>query len=263
VGFLSVAPFTGASPDEVAALGDEPLALFFDVDGTLIDLAARPGDVVIPAGLVPMLAKVERKLAGALALISGRGIDDLDRLFQPLRLRASGVHGAEMRFDPGEPAILTPAATELPRSLRTALTLAVAAFPGAFVENKRFSFVVHYRLAPFAEAPLREAVKRVIDSAKPTALEVIDGHCTIELKAPGFDKGGAIAAFLSTPVFRERTPVFVGDDASDETGFALVAARGGYAYSVGGRRCGTAGVFPGPKAVRDWLAEFAERQDGA
>jgi trehalose 6-phosphate phosphatase len=246
----------------VSALADE-LALFLDVDGTLIDLAARPNDVIVPAGLAATLAGAERKLAGALALVSGRAINDLDRLFRPLRLRASGVHGAEMRFDPNEPPILTPAATELPQSLRTMLAGAVAAFPGAFVENKRFSLVVHYRLAPSAERPLREAVLRVIDSAKTTALEVIDGHCALELKAPGFDKGGAIAAFLATPVFRERTPVFVGDDASDESGFAIVAARGGYAYSVGQRRPGTAGVFPEPKAVRDWLAEFAERRDGA
>ena len=258
---LSAPSFTGATVDEVAALDGERLALFLDVDGTLIDLAARPTDVVVPAGLTRTLAKIERKLAGALAFVSGRAISDLDRLFKPLRLRASGVHGAEMRFDPGQREASTPAAIELPRSLRTALMRVVAAFPGAFVEDKRFSLVVHYRLTPSAERPLREAVTRVIDSAKTTAVEVIDGHCAIELKAPGFDKGGAIAAFLSTPAFRDRTPVFVGDDASDESGFALVAARGGYAYSVGQKRWGTIGVFPEPKAVREWLAEFAERRD--
>jgi trehalose 6-phosphate phosphatase len=258
---LSAPAFTGATADDVAALDGEALALFLDVDGTLIDLAARPGDVVVPAGLVETLAKVERKLAGALAFVSGRVIADLDRLFKPLRLRASGVHGAEMRFDPGRRVESTAASTELPRSLRTALTRAIAAFPGAFVEDKRFSLVVHYRLATSAEGPLREAVTRIIDAAKTTAVEVIDGHCAIELKAPGFDKGGAIAAFLSTAAFRDRTPVFVGDDASDESGFALVAARGGYAYSVGRRRWGTIGVFPEPKAVRDWLAEFALRRD--
>ncbi|HEY1453342.1 MAG TPA: trehalose-phosphatase [Roseiarcus sp.] len=258
---LSAPTFTGATADDVEALDGESLALFLDVDGTLIDLAARPTDVVVPSGLVDTLARVERKLAGALAFISGRAISDLDRLFKPLRLRASGVHGAEMRFDPGRRAESTPAATELPRSLRTALRRVVAAFPGAFVEDKRFSLVVHYRMAPSAERPLHEAVARVIDSAKTTAIEVIDGHCAIELKAPGFDKGGAIAAFLATSAFRDRTPVFVGDDASDESGFALVAARGGYAYSVGRRRWGTVGVFPEPKAVREWLAEFAERRD--
>ncbi len=262
MGRLSAPPRIDAMTGNVAALGDGPLALFLDVDGTLIDLAERPDRVVTPAGLVTTLKKTDRKLAGALALISGRAIADLDRLFEPLRLRASGVHGAEMRFDPGGPATSTPTPTELPRSLFDALTRAVAAFPGVFIENKRFSITVHYRLAPAAERPVREAVMRLIDSLRP-AVEVMSAHCAIELKAPGFDKGGAIAAFLSTPAFGGRTPVFVGDDATDETGFALVAARGGYAYSVGRLLAGAIGVFPEPRAVRDWLAEFAGRGQDA
>ncbi|HKI15484.1 MAG TPA: trehalose-phosphatase [Roseiarcus sp.] len=259
---LSAPPRIGATTGNVTALGDGPLALFLDVDGTLLDLAERPDGVVTPAGLVATLKKTERKLAGALALISGRLIDDLDRLFEPLRLRASGVHGAEMRFDPGGPLTSKPAPMELPQSLFKALTRAVEAFPGVFVENKRFSIAVHYRLAPAAERPVRETVMRLIDSLRP-AVEVMNAHCAIELKAPGFDKGGAIAAFLSTPAFRGRTPVFVGDDATDESGFALVAARGGYAYSVGRLLPGAIGAFPEPRAVRDWLAEFAARGEGA
>jgi trehalose 6-phosphate phosphatase len=262
VGVLSAPARIGATTGDVAALGDGPLALFLDVDGTLLDLAERPDRVVTPAGLVGTLKNAERKLAGALALISGRAIADLDRLFEPLCLRASGVHGAEMRFDPGGPATSTPAPMELPQSLVKDLTRAVEAFPGVFVENKRFSIVVHYRLAPAAERPVRETVMRLIDSWRP-AVEVMNAHCAIELKAPGFDKGGAIAAFLSTPPFRGRAPVFVGDDATDESGFAVVAARGGCAYSVGRLLPGAIGVFSEPRAVRDWLAEFAGRGEGA
>jgi trehalose 6-phosphate phosphatase len=258
---LSAPPRIGATTGDVAALEDGPLALFLDVDGTLLDLAERPELVVTPAGLVATLKNAERKLAGALALISGRAIDNLDRLFEPLRLRASGVHGAEMRFDPGEPATSTPARTELPQSLVKALTRELEPFPGVFVENKRFSIAVHYRLVPAAERPVRETVMRLIDSLRPP-VEVMDAHCAIELKGPGFDKGGAIAAFLSTPPFRGRVPVFVGDDATDESGFAVVAARGGSAYSVGRLRPGAIGAFPEPQAVRDWLAEFAGRGEG-
>jgi trehalose 6-phosphate phosphatase len=259
---LSAPPLAGATSENVAALSDAPLAIFLDVDGTLLDLAERPDDVVTPKDLVATLARAERKLAGALALISGRAIGDLDRLFEPLRLRASGIHGAEIRFEPGGAVTSTPAAMELPRSRWTALTCEAAAFPGAFVENKRFSFVVHYRRAPSAEWPLRQAVMRLIGSS-PGPVEVMDAQHAIELKAPGFDKGGAIAAFLSRPAFRNRTPVFVGDDATDEHGFAVVAACGGYAYSVGRRRPGATGVFADPSAVRDWLSEFARRGDGA
>jgi trehalose 6-phosphate phosphatase len=262
VGQLSAPSRMGATTDNVAALGDGPLALFLDVDGTLLDLAERPDDVVTPAGLVATLATTERKLAGALALISGRAIEDVDRLFSPLRLRVSGVHGAEIRFNPGEPAKALPAAKELPQSLSTALRRAVEPFRGVFVESKRFSTAVHYRLAPEVEQPLREAVNRAIETAA-VPVEVMDAHCAIELKTPGFDKGGAIAAFLSTAAFRGRTPVFVGDDATDERGFAVVAARGGHAYSVGRRLPGAIGAFADPRAVRDWLAEFAQRGEGA
>jgi trehalose 6-phosphate phosphatase len=248
--------------DDLEALTAGPSALFLDVDGTILDLAEHPGDVVIPPGLVPILSRTERRLQGALALVSGRPIDELDRLFEPLQLRASGVHGAEMRFDPGGPRISALGARELPQSLLADLRRVVAPFSGAFVENKRFSFAVHYRLARQVEQPLREAVMRLINSAE-VAVEVMNAHCAIELKAPGCDKGGAIAAFLSTPAFRGRTPVFVGDDLTDESGFAVVSARGGYAFSVGARRPGAIATFPRPSAVRGWLGEYASREEDA
>jgi trehalose 6-phosphate phosphatase len=247
----------GATPGAVAALSEDPLALFLDVDGTLLDLASRPGDVVTPAGLVTTLARTERKLAGALALISGRSIDDVDHLFAPLRLRASGVHGAEIRLDP-DAATTSTAAADLPQSLLAALRHAVEPFPGVFVENKRFSFTVHYRLAPSAERPLRTLVKQLVESI-PIAVDIMDAHYAIEIKSPCFDKAGAIATFLTTSTFQGRTPIFVGDDTTDESGFALVSARGGFAYSVGRPRPGAIGTFSEPGAVREWLAEFVAR----
>jgi trehalose 6-phosphate phosphatase len=250
-----------ATAGALAALGHASLALFLDVDGTLLDLAARPDDVVTPAGLVTTLARAEHKLDGALALISGRSIEDVDHLFAPLRLRVSGVHGAEVRFDPDAPTAAT-GAGDLPQSLLAALGRAVEAFPGVFVENKRFSFTVHYRLAPSAEQPLRNIVNRLVDSL-PIAVDIMDAHYAIEIKSPCFDKGGAIAAFLSTSTFRGRTPIFVGDDTTDESGFALVSARGGVAYSVGGPRPGAIGAFSEPRAVREWLANFAAEEGSA
>src|SRR5271166_1318373 len=132
-------PLTIAAETTPAAEArDKPVALFLDVDGTLLDFAEQPHEVVTPPGLVAALANAERKLEGALALVSGRAIDDLDRLFEPLRLCASGVHGAQMRFDPSEPATSSPGAVELPDSLWAALERTVNAFPGASAENKRF-----------------------------------------------------------------------------------------------------------------------------
>ncbi len=126
---LSSPHFMDATADNLEALTERPSALFLDVDGTILDLAERPDDVVTPPGLVATLERTERKLAGALALISGRPIDELDRLFEPLRFRASGVHGAEMRFDPGGPSISARGARELPQSLWTDLTRVVADVP--------------------------------------------------------------------------------------------------------------------------------------
>jgi trehalose 6-phosphate phosphatase len=240
----------GAAIDRVAPLRDSQIALFLDVDGTLLDLAARPDDVVTPPSLISTLSRTDRTIGGALALISGRSIEDVDRLFSPLRLRVSGVHGAEIRLEPNAPITATTAG-DLPKSLLAALERAILPFPGVFVEDKRFSFTVHYRLAPSAEQPVRSLIKRLID-ATPTALEIMDAHYAIE-----------IAAFLSTPTFRERTPIFIGDDTTDESGFALVTSRGGLAYSVGSPRAGAIVGFPAPWAVRAWLAEFASRGRGA
>jgi trehalose 6-phosphate phosphatase len=258
---LNAPSIEGATAGDVAALGHAALAIFLDVDGTLLDLAARPDEVVTPAGLVTTLARAERKLAGALALISGRSIDDVDRLFAPLRLRASGVHGAEIRLDPDAPTTPT-AAADLPQSLLAGLRRAVEQFPGVFVENKRFSFTVHYRLAPSAERPLRNIVKQLVDSI-PVPVDIMDAHYAIEIKSPCFDKAGAIATFLSTATFHGRTPIFVGDDTTDESGFALVSARGGFAYSVGRPRRGAIDAFSEPRAVREWLAKFAAEESSA
>ena len=247
-----------AAAGRLASFGVAPMSVFLDVDGTLLDLAERPSEVTAPAELLDALARTERKLDGALALISGRPIEELDRLFAPLRLRASGVHGAQVRFDPRAAPREAPGATELPSSLWTALTQAVSRFPGAFAENKRFSFAVHYRLAPKSEPELRAAVMRVLEAHPETRVEVMDAHWVIELKAPGWDKGRAIELFLASPPFRGRTPIFVGDDTTDEAGFAVVSARGGFAYSVGRARPGAVGAFACPQEVRDWLAAFSK-----
>jgi len=234
--------------------------LFLDVDGTLLDIADRPDRVAVPPELVAALDEAERKLDGALALISGRELDEIDRLFRPLKLRAAAVHGAELRFDPNAAAVRPPGTAELPASLWNGLTNVLREFPGTFAENKRYSFTVHYRLAPGAEASVREAVIRLLQAEPRTAVEVMNARRAIELKAPGYDKGRAVAAFLSVPPFLGRTPVYVGDDTTDEAGFAAVSSRGGFAYSVGRRRTGARGVFARPSDVRDWLAEFAERR---
>lgn len=253
--------FASSSVDVALGGGDagaiDRIGLFLDVDGTLLDLAARPDEVVVPYGLVAHLAAAERRAEGALALVSGRPIADLDRLFAPLRPRAAGVHGAELRLDPDDGTIALKAAP-LPDAVWKALGALVAGFPGTFAENKRFGFTVHYRQAPDAGPALRRRLAAFVEALPYAGITMLNAHLAFELKAEAVDKGRAIAAFLKRPPFRGRTPVFVGDDDTDEAGFAAVAAAGGRAYAVGRARPGVAGVFECPSAVRAWLAAYAD-----
>jgi trehalose 6-phosphate phosphatase len=236
--------------------GDRCIALFLDVDGTLLDIAPRPGAVVVPTSLIGSLAAAEKTLGGALALVSGRSIEDLDRLFAPLRLRASGVHGAETRYARAGEGPIDDRAKRLPLRLWMALTEVLFDFPGTFAENKGHSFAVHYRTVPSLRPRLREELDKLMETHADLDLDMIDGHRVFEIKARGFDKGKAIEAFIGREPFAGRTPVFIGDDATDEAGFAAVVGHGGRAFSVGSERPGVSGVFPTPSDVRAWLAEL-------
>jgi trehalose 6-phosphate phosphatase len=238
----------------------ERTALFLDVDGTLLDLAPRPGAVFVPPSLIDALARADDALGGALALISGRSIDDLDRLFAPLQLRASGVHGAQTRFSPRNAKEAYNEAEGLPRKLWMALTEVLFDFPGTFAENKRYSFAVHYRTVPILKQRLREALHGLITFHADLQLEMIHGHSVFEIKPRGFDKGKAIKQFIDREPFLGRVPVFIGDDATDESGFATVVSHGGRAFSVGHERPGVSFVFPTPENVRCWLARFGQRR---
>jgi trehalose 6-phosphate phosphatase len=252
-----------ATSDEAGADGLqlEHAALFLDVDGTLLDFAPRPGAVIVPPSLIEALARAEKALGGALALISGRSIDDLDRLFAPLRLCASGVHGAQLRFVPqessqesGEPQVQEEG---LPLRLWMALTEALFNYPGTFAENKRYTFAVHYRTVPILAERLAATLERLIAAHPELDLIMLHGHSVFEIKPRGFDKGKAIERFIAHEPFSGRVPIFIGDDTTDEPGFAVVTKHGGHAFSVGSLRPGASFVFPGPASVRRWLSAFA------
>jgi trehalose 6-phosphate phosphatase len=241
------------------ALQVEDTALFLDVDGTLLDLAPRPGAVIVPPSLIESLALAEKALDGALALVSGRSIDDLDRLFAPLRLCASGVHGAQMRFAPQGSNQPYEEAERLPRKLWMALTEVLFDFPGTFAENKRYSFAVHYRTVPMLKRSLREALHALIVAHADLDLAMLHGHSVFEIKPLGFDKGKAIERFIARKPFCGRMPIFIGDDTTDEAGFAVVARAGGRAFSVGSPRPGASFAFEAPENVRQWLSAFSRR----
>jgi trehalose 6-phosphate phosphatase len=242
--------------------GDDPCltgedALFLDVDGTLVEFADRPDAVFAPASLVETLARVEARLGGALALVSGRRIEELDRLFQPLRLRASGVHGIEFRLEPGEAPQLWSQPPDLPPRLVAEIAELTNGFSGVLIEHKGYSLAVHFRRSPALGATLRDALRVLMERDESRGVELLDAHLAFEIKPKGFDKGGAIRRFLDYETFRGRRPVFIGDDLTDEAGFAVARACGGRAYSVAGPRAGALCAFAGPAEVRAWLSEFA------
>lgn len=235
------------------------ICLFLDVDGSLIEIAARPEAVVVPPSLVADLERASEALDGALALVSGRAIEQLDALFRPLRLRASGVHGAEMRLSP-EMAVSHLPGAAVPQPVRRDLAGVLRDFPGIFVEDKRFSLAVHYRAVPAAGEALLAALRALVARQAEAAMVLLPGHFVFELKRPGFDKGEAVRRFLADPPFRGRTPIFVGDDVTDRPGFAAAIAAGGAAYGVGRPIAGTTGTFDSPSAVRDWVGRLAGRE---
>jgi trehalose 6-phosphate phosphatase len=234
----------------------ETISLFLDVDGTLLDLAPTPDAVIVSRALLDELALIENRLDGALALVSGRPIAELDRLFHPLRLRASGVHGAEIRYAPGE---ATHALTNdrLPEQAWSELQRLLEDFPGAFAENKGVSFAVHYNLAGPVEAELFAVLKRYVQHHAALRLELAPGRLVFEVKLPGFDKGSAIRRFMARAPFAGRRPVFIADDKMDWPGFETVLALGGVGFSVGAEMAGLSGSFSQPAAVRAWLGKVA------
>lgn len=233
----------------------DEFGVFLDVDGTLIDLAPHPDAVVVPSGLVQDLELADERLAGALALISGRKIADLDRLFFPLRLKASGVHGAEFRFEPGQ-ATTTVVSNPLPSAAWHDLLEILKDFPGSLAENKSFSFAVHYRAAPASGLVLKRALEDFVTAHPDLSLRIMPGHFVFELKRADFDKGVAVERFMEHSAFRGRRPIFVGDDVTDRRGFEVARAQGGLAFSVGAPVPDVSGTFPDPAAVRNWLREM-------
>jgi trehalose 6-phosphate phosphatase len=230
----------------------QTIGLFLDVDGTIIDLAPTPDAVEVPDALREELATVERRLSGALALVSGRPIRELDRLFDPLRLRASGVHGGEIRYAPDQPEKAL-AAQRLPKEAWTKLQHMLTEFPGSFAENKGISFAVHYKFAGGLADQIYAALLRLVHEYPELHLELIGGRAVYEIKLSGFDKGKAIECFMAQPPFVGRRPIFVADDRVDGPGFEKALALGGLALSVGAKLPGVTGWFASPKDLRAWL----------
>jgi trehalose 6-phosphate phosphatase len=239
------------SPNTVTRTS-ECWALFLDVDGTLLEIAATPSSVCVPDELKHLLMRLTLRLDGAVALVSGRDLDDLDELFMPLRMCAAGIHGCVLREASGcvvrppiNPGVLSLVRYEVAGFVRER--------PGLILEDKGYGFAVHYRLAPEHCDGVRELLLRLC-ARLGHAFRLQSGKSVLELRPSGYTKGTSIAQFMTQRPFSGRTPIFIGDDATDEDGFRTVNELGGISIKVGdaGQTCAQHRLRD-VNEVRQWL----------
>lgn len=203
-------------------------ALFLDFDGTMVEIAPQPHAVQVPEPLISALRELDGYLQGAVAVISGRPIAQIDEFLRPLQLPVAGVHGAERRGADGAMHLLDTHPLDLVEAAARALALQ---HPGLLVENKRGSLALHYRQRPELEEAVLQAMQQAVDASPGVTL--LRGKMVAEAKPGGASKGRAIEAFLAEPPFAGRRPVFIGDDVTDEVGFSTVQHLGGLGIKVG------------------------------
>lgn len=234
---------------------DAGWALFLDVDGTLLDFARHPEEVEVAAHLHDDLARLRARLQGAVALLSGRPLAQLDALFKWRDHAAAGLHGAELRTPDGEQHFT--GATDSFGQVRARAAMLVAEVPGLMLEDKLRAIALHYRDAPEARRAAERVARTLLrDTGGRYVLQ--HGDQVIELKPAGVDKGRALEALMRVAPFRGRRPWMLGDDLTDEDAFRRVNALGGTSVVIGDRRPTAAScAIASPAAVRAWLHELA------
>lgn len=227
-------------------------ALFLDIDGTLLDIASSPYAVVVPKGLCTTLSTLRDRLGGALALISGRALSSIDSLFQPLKLPAAGQHGAEIRLASGNVVRVWVSPGSL-HALRQEVDRALADLPGIVVERKSMGIAVHYRQVPEVSGELARRLTDVL-ARRRRGFHLMCGKFVFEVKPSDADKARSVEVFMRHDPFVGRIPIFVGDDRTDEDGFAAATRLGGHAVRVGTTPPGMSGYRLGSACeVRAWL----------
>jgi trehalose 6-phosphate phosphatase len=228
-------------------------AVFLDFDGTLVDLAATPDAVVVAPGLVQVLASLTDRLQGRLAIVSGRPIAQIDAMLAPLKLPVAGVHGAERRDYNGQLHIATAPSLEGALLILRAL---VMAHDGLLLEEKRGALALHYRLAPGLRPQCEAAMAAALAAAPGTVL--LHGKMVLELKPAATNKGSAVAEFLQEAPFKGYTPVFVGDDTTDEAGIAYAQQLGGIGVKIGAGPSAAQARLVSPQALHAQLARASQ-----
>lgn len=226
-------------------------AFFLDVDGTLVDIADTPSDVRVDTCLLDLIRQLHETTGGAVALISGRSISNLESLLGMPHLPIAGQHGLERRGSDRR-LWIHPTPPIAKHAIRDALAPVLTRHPALLLEDKGLTLALHYRQAPHLAAYARRLMATLI-AEQGDELEVQYGKQVVEAKPAGIDKGSAIAEFLAAPPFRGRQSVFIGDDLNDEHGFAVVNRLGGISIKVGTGSSDARFRLPTVAAVRRWL----------
>lgn len=227
-------------------------ALFLDFDGTLAALAPRPELVDVDEQVISFLSRINDCLGGAVAILTGRPISQIDGFLHPLALPAAGLHGLEWRSTAAADPVRAKASPDL-QYLRRSVEASGLLADGIMLEDKGVAIALHYRSVPHLEGALEAYLTRVLTGLPD--LHVLRGKMVMEVKPATHDKGLALRQFMEQPPFRGRVPVFAGDDVTDEDAMAAALALGGSALKVGeGPTCAPARL-PDVAAVTDWLAQ--------
>lgn len=270
---LAAMPLEDMAPEAEEALETVPVpsslvphlsetAVLLDIDGTLLDLMPTPREVWVPPGLAKTLSSLYRRTGGAMALVSGRSLNDIDLIFAPGQFPAVGGHGAELRLEADAEAVAAHA-PPLDKELKRRLAAIARLSPGILLEDKGYSLALHYRLAPHAEKAIYEAVSLIRADLPDAPIEVLPGKRVCEIKHSGFTKASGVRELMTHPPFKGRKPFFIGDDVTDESVFAIMPDLGGIAFSVGRRAKGVAGHFDAPSDVREFLAHLLDDERDA
>jgi trehalose 6-phosphate phosphatase len=219
-----------------AFLGDRSsLALFLDIDGTLVPIAPTPAEVRPSPDLPRLLTRAAADLGNALAIVSGREITSIDQVTQNVVPYAAGSHGAEFRLGPGQP-VLRPGPQPDIAGLEADVLDCMSDWPGILIEPKRAGLAVHYRKAPHLGARVRQELETMLTRRSQADLALLQGDHVVEVRSPAHNNGEAVRRIMKEAAFQGRRPVFIGDDVTDEDGFLVVQELGGTAIIVGDRR---------------------------
>ena len=242
-------------PDSLLSGDLAQIALLLDIDGTLLDIASTPRQVHVPPDLRETLAHLSEQTGGAVALVSGRPLTEIDLLFAPLRLPGVGEHGAEVRLGGAEPIEVR--AKPLDPTVKRMFAAIAEVGPGILIEDKSYSVALHYRLAPQHERLIWERAAHIQASLTASGIELLPGKMLLEVKQSGCSKARAVRELLARQPFAGRRPIFLGDDVTDKGVFALMPEVDGVGISVGERDRYARFHFEHPADVRLWLGQLS------